>query len=160
MSASIGPSTPVPMRTLGNILWHIPFLGFIDALIAFLLGMLLTVTVVAAPIGLGLIQFSKFLLLPYSQEMVTKSDLQEKTNLLWGTWSLLVRILYFPIGLIAALIVLVKIVGLCISIVGIPVAIVLAKGLGTFFNPVGKICVPISVAEEAERRRARARFGA
>ena len=39
------------MKTLGNILWHFPFFGFISAILVFLLGGLLTITVVAAPIG-------------------------------------------------------------------------------------------------------------
>ncbi len=33
------------MRTLGNILWHIPFLGFIVALENFIIGGLFTITV-------------------------------------------------------------------------------------------------------------------
>ena len=48
------------MRTLGNILWHFPFFGFVTALLAFLVGTLLTLLVIPAPIGLGLIQLSKF----------------------------------------------------------------------------------------------------
>jgi len=43
------------MRTLGNILWHVPFLGFLSALGTFIIGGLLTITVVGAPIGLGLL---------------------------------------------------------------------------------------------------------
>ena len=43
---------------------------------------------------------------------------------------------------------------LCISIVGIPVALVIAKSLGTLLNPVNKVCVSAAVAEELERRKA------
>ena len=63
------------MKALGNILWHFPFLGFFSALMAFLFGLLLTATVVGAPIGLGIIQFSKFLLAPFGRAMVRKKDL-------------------------------------------------------------------------------------
>lgn len=52
------------MRTLGNILWHFPFLGFLSALGTFLLGVILLITIIGAPLGLGLIQLSKFLLCP------------------------------------------------------------------------------------------------
>ncbi|MCW5775741.1 MAG: YccF domain-containing protein [Phycisphaeraceae bacterium] len=41
------------MRTLGNILWHFPFFGFVNAIIVYFFGLLLTITVVAAPIGSG-----------------------------------------------------------------------------------------------------------
>lgn len=37
------------MGALGNILWHIPFLGFLNALFVFLLGLLLTALVITAP---------------------------------------------------------------------------------------------------------------
>ena len=46
------------MRTLGNIIWNIPFLGFVTAALVFLIGLLFVVTIIAAPIGLGLIQSS------------------------------------------------------------------------------------------------------
>lgn len=60
------------MRTLGNILWHFPFLGFISAFFTFLAGLFLTITIIAAPIGLGLIQYARFLMLPFSSVMVSK----------------------------------------------------------------------------------------
>jgi len=52
------------MRTLGNILWHFPFFGFVNAIVVYLFGLILTATVVAAPIGLGLMRFGKFLFAP------------------------------------------------------------------------------------------------
>ena len=64
------------MRTLGNILWHVPFLGFLSALGTFLIGGLLVITVIGAPLGLGLIQLSKFLLTPFSSAMISKKDLK------------------------------------------------------------------------------------
>ncbi|RLD58874.1 MAG: hypothetical protein DRJ01_12035 [Bacteroidetes bacterium] len=142
------------MRTLGNILWHVPFLGFVSALVTFLLGGLLVITIIGAPIGLGLIQLSKFLLTPFSKEMINKNDLGEKQNALWKTFGILVRILYFPIGLILAIANLFQIAGLFISIIGIPVAIILAKSLGTYFNPVNKICVSKAVADNIAYKKA------
>jgi uncharacterized membrane protein YccF (DUF307 family) len=146
------------MRTLGNILWHIPFMGFVSALGAFLLGSLLVITVIGAPIGLGLIQLSKFLLAPFSSAMVDGSDLNQKKdeNQLWKSFGFIVRILYFPLGLILAIAVVFQIAALFVTLVGIPVAIVLAKSLSTYFNPVNKKCVPKSVANELEQRKAKA----
>ena len=37
------------MRTLGNIIWNIPFLGFVTAALVFLIGLLFVVTIIAAP---------------------------------------------------------------------------------------------------------------
>ncbi len=142
------------MRTLGNILWHIPFLGFLTALGTFLTGVFFVITIIGAPIGLGLIQLSKFLLMPFSSTMVSKKDLGTKQNKLWSMFSLIIRILYFPFGLVLAGVTILQIAGLFISIIGIPNAIVLAKSLGTYFNPVNKVCVPQAVQIELESRKA------
>jgi len=146
------------MRTLGNIIWHIPFLGFITAFWTFIIGGLLVITVVGSPIGLGLIQHSRFLLTPFTMSMIPKSDLSIKQNILWRSFGIFMRIIYFPFGLILAIITLCQIVGLFFSIVGIPVALVLAKSLGTYFNPVNKICVPVEVVDEVSYRKAQKRW--
>jgi len=142
------------MRTLGNIIWHIPFLGFLMAIWVFIFGSLLTITIVASPIGLGLIEYSKFLFTPFSKAMVSKSDLNIEQNKLWKVYSTIVRVLYFPFGLIYFIIGIFQVAGLFISIIGIPCAIVVAKSLGTYFNPVNKKCVPIAVKQELENRKA------
>jgi uncharacterized membrane protein YccF (DUF307 family) len=142
------------MRLLGNILWHIPFLGFLNAIASYLLGLLLTITVVAAPIGLGLMEYGKFLFAPFSYSMVSKSDLNMDQNILWQSYSILVMIIYLPLGLILAIVGFFQAISLACTIVGIPVAIVVIKSLGTYLNPVGKVCVPVAVVEELDRKKA------
>lgn len=142
------------MRTLGNILWHIPFLGFISAFITFVIGILLTVTIIAAPVGVGLIEYSKFLLAPFGKVMVSKNDLNIERNSVWKAYSTVIMIIYFPFGLIFAIISIFQIVGMAITIVGIPVAIVMAKSLGTTLNPVNKKCVSVAIVDEMQRRKA------
>ena len=144
------------MRTLGNILWHAPFLGFLTALGTFIVGGILVLTVIGAPLGLGLIQLSKFLLTPFSSAMVSKSDLKMDQNPLWKTFGVIVRVIYFPFGLLLAVATMIQIALLFVTIVGIPVALVLAKSLGTYFNPVNKVCVPKAVEDELGRRKAQA----
>ena len=143
------------MRTLANILWHLPYLGFLSALGTFLIGGLFVITVIGAPIGLGLIQLSKFLLTPFSSAMISKKDLKADQNKMWQTFGIIVRIIYFPFGLLLAIVTVFQIVGLFITIIGIPVALVLAKSLGTYFNPVNKICIPKAVADEVASRKAK-----
>lgn len=141
------------MRIVGNILWHFPFFGFASALLSFLIGSLLVMTVAAAPIGFGLIQFAKFQLAPFSYGMVSKNELSMEQNQLWKSYSLIVKIIYFPFGLIFALCGVLQVAGLFITIIGIPMAIVIAKSLGTYLQPVGKICVPVAVANEISARK-------
>jgi uncharacterized membrane protein YccF (DUF307 family) len=147
------------MRTLANILWHFPFMGFLNALGTFLIGGLFVITIVGAPIGLGLIELSRFLLTPFSSNMINKRDLKIKQNVLWNAYGFMVRIIYFPFGLILAIVTVLQIIGLFVSILGIPLAIVLAKSLSTFFNPVNKVCVDRAVAYEVASRKARERMG-
>lgn len=142
------------MKTLGNILWHIPFLGFVNAIIVYLFGLLLTVTVIAAPIGLGLMEFGKFLFAPFSHAMISKTDLNVEQNKAWKAYSTIVMILYFPFGLILCALAIFQVVGLFITLIGIPPALVVAKSLGTYLNPVNKKCVQQSVRDELDRRKA------
>jgi len=143
------------MKTLGNIIWHVPFLGFITALITFLWGGFLIITVIGAPIGLGLIQLSLFLLSPFSKTMIDKGEIDKHQNPIWKTYGYIVRIFYFPFGLILAILTIIQIICLFVTIIGIPIAIILAKSLSTYFNPVNKKCVPSSVANELEQRKAK-----
>lgn len=142
------------MRILGNILWHFPFLGFLNAIIVFIVGLLLTVTVVAAPIGLGLMEYGKFLFAPFSWAMVSKSDINAEQNKTWKAYSAIVMILYIPIGLIMCLLAVLQVFGLITSIIGIPVAVVIARSMGTYLNPVNKKCVHQAVAEAINERKA------
>lgn len=144
------------MKTLGNILWHIPFMGFISAIFVYLFGLVLTATVVAAPIGLGLMELGKFLFSPFGHAMVSKDDLNIEQNQKWKMYSTIVRVIYFPFGLLFAILAIFQVVFLFFTIVGIPVAIVVAKSLGTYLNPVNKKCVHSAVADELERRVAQA----
>jgi len=144
----------ITMKTLGNILWHFPFLGFLSALYTFILGLIFTITVIGAPIGLGMIQHSKFLLSPFSKRMISDSNLGAEKSILWKIMGIIALILYFPFGLLASIIILIQISLLFVSIVGIPVALVLAKSLSTYFNPIGKICVNSEVADEIMKRKA------
>ncbi|MCD7849904.1 MAG: hypothetical protein LUH63_09290 [Parabacteroides sp.] len=145
------------MRTLGNIIWHIPFLGFLFALTYALGGLFFCITVIGIPVGLGWLQFSLFLLSPFSKAMVSREDLALLTGQQQGeamqTFSFIVRILYFPFGLFAAIGAICTIVCEFISLIGIPFGIVWAKSLSTIFNPVNKVCVPRAVAMEIERRK-------
>lgn len=143
------------MKTLGNILWHFPYFGFVSAIMAYLFGLLLTVTVVAAPIGLGLMEFGKFLFWPFGNEMISGKELNSNQNALWNAYSTIIMILYFPFGLIFSILTVFQIVGLFVTIIGIPAAVVLAKSLPTYLNPVNKKCVTSAVVEELARKKAR-----
>ncbi len=134
------------LRVIANIIWHFPFFGFISALITFLIGLLFVALVVTAPIGFGLIQYSKFLLLPFSYTMVKKSDVSnEEENPVFQTYGTILKILYILFfGWWLTIIVICQMIGCFITILGIPAGVVLAKSLDTILQPVGKICAPVA----------------
>lgn len=146
------------MRTLGNIIWHFPFFGWVFSLCYAIGGLFWCITIIGIPLGLGLFQLSLFTLAPFSNRLVSRTDLElltgEKQDSFIKGWSILIRILYFPFGLLTAFSTVLVIGAEFITIIGIPFGLVFAKALSTIFNPVNKKCVPRAVAEEIERRKA------
>lgn len=146
------------MRVLGNILWHIPFCGFLFALIYCIMGLLLCCTVILIPLGRGYFQMAKFMLAPFSYRMVSRRDLvwigRSTDGTAMAAFSLVIRILYFPFGLLAALSAVGLIVGEAVTIVGIPSAIVWAKLFSSIFNPINKVCIDRDDAELIARLKA------
>ena len=136
------------MRTFGNIIWHIPYLGFMSAFGVFIMGILMILTIIGAPVGFGLLQLSKFLLTPFSCAMVDKKDANIEDNSIWKSLNTIARILYFPFGLFISIMLIVQIVLMFVSLIGIPVAIVMSKSLSTYFNPVNKVCISKELYDE------------
>ena len=144
------------MRLLFNIVWWVLF-GWLVALVFYALGVVLTLLDITAPIGLGLMQYGKFLLAPFSMEMVSeaKFQLDADKNSAWKAYSGIVMIVYVLCADIwLALGVALSAFAQAITVVGLPNAYVLAKSLGTVFNPVGKRCVSKTVSDELKRRAA------
>ncbi len=148
------------MKTLGNILWYFPFFGFLNAIVVWIVAGLWAVTIVGLPIAKGLFEFGKFLLKPFGNEMIAMEKAGDAgAAKLWNTWGKVLGIVWIVcFGWWMAIIAVFQIAGLFISIVGIPVAIVMAKSIGVYINPVGKTCVPSLLKEEIERAKIRKEF--
>ncbi len=143
------------MKMLGNILWHFPFFGFVSAIITYLIGLILTITVIAAPVGLGLMELGKCLFLPFSRDLVSKEEMTEKQNKSWLIYSKIIMVVYvITVGIWLFIVVAFQVAVLFVSIIGIPAALATAKHIGAYFNPVNKKCVHYAVADELERREA------
>lgn len=146
------------MRIFLNIIWHFPFMGFLFALFTAIEGLLWCCTIIGIPLGLGLFSLSRFYLSPFTHALVSKSDLALVTgneqNTAIKAWGLVIRILYFPFGLILAFFECIVIVFQFISIIGIPCGIVSAKALSTIFNPINKTCVSRAIADQIAQKKA------
>ena len=101
------------MKLLGNILWLI-LGGLLVALIYFLVGILMCITVVGIPFGLQLIKLGSYSLWPFGHQLVYRPNepgcLSIVMNLIWillGGWE--IAIIHLACGIL-----------FCITIVGIP----------------------------------------
>ncbi len=101
------------MKLLGNILWLI-LGGLLVALIYFLVGILMCITVIGIPFGLQLIKLGSYSLWPFGHQLVYRPNepgcLSIVMNLIWillGWWE--IAIIHLACGIL-----------FCITIVGIP----------------------------------------
>lgn len=101
------------MKSLGNIVWLL-FGGIIVAVIYFLVGFLLCLTVIGIPFGVQLFKLGRYALWPFGHEIVRGENelgcANTLMNVLWfflGCWE--VALIHLVCGLV-----------FCITIVGIP----------------------------------------
>jgi uncharacterized membrane protein YccF (DUF307 family) len=99
-------------------------------------------------------QYGKFLFWPFGNAMVSRRELGEVQNRVWGIYSSIVAILFIPFGIVLGVMAAVQTLALFLTVVGIPPGLVLAKSLGTYFNPVNKKCVPSAVRDDLDCRLA------
>ena len=101
------------MKFLGNILWLI-FGGIIIAIIYFMVGLVICVSIIGIPFGVQLFKLGSYALWPFGRELVDRPNepgcLSVFMNLIWilfGWWE--IALLHLVFGLL-----------FCITIVGIP----------------------------------------
>lgn len=101
------------MKGIGNIIWLICG-GLLVALVYYLVGLLMCITIIGIPFGAQLFKLGTYSLWPFGHEVVNKPNepgcLSIVMNLIWvllGWWE--IAIIHFVFGLI-----------LCITIIGIP----------------------------------------
>ena len=119
------------MKFLGNILWLI-LGGIVIALIYYLFGLVMCITIIGIPFGVQLFKLGTYALWPFGHELVDGPNqpgcLSIVMNLLWillGWWQ--IALLHLGCGLL-----------FCITIIGIPWGVQhLRMALATVF-PFGK----------------------
>ena len=101
------------MKGIGNIIWLV-LGGALIALIYYLVGLLMCITIIGIPFGVQLFKLGTYSLWPFGHEVVNKPGepgcLSVVMNLLWillGWWE--IALLHLVFGLI-----------FCITIIGIP----------------------------------------
>ena len=116
------------MKTLGNILWFL-LGGIFWAIVEFLMGIFLCITIIGIPIGLQLFKFARFVLWPFGKRVtaVNPSGLKLVLNILWAVllgWENALG--FFFSGIL-----------LCITIIGIPFGLQFFKMAHFALLPLG-----------------------
>ena len=140
------------MQFLLNLIWHIPFCGFMVALAYALMGLLMCCTIVLIPAGKAYFELASYFLAPGSRALVNKEDVAQLNGETYsqGAYTTILRVLYFPFGCIAAFSAGCLIITEAISIIGIPCALVWVGTFSSLFNPFNKVCVSKEVAEQID----------
>ena len=120
------------MKTLGNILWLL-FGGLLIALIYFLVGLVMCITLIGIPFGIQLFKLGRYALWPFGHELVDGPGepgcVSVAMDLLWiltGWWE--VSLLHLFFGLL-----------FCLTIVGIPWGLQHFKMILPSLIPFGKV---------------------
>lgn len=97
------------MRIILNILWFI-FGGFVSGLLWLLAGLLCCITIIGIPFGMQCFKFASLCFFPFGKDVEYRG----------GTVSLLVNLLWLPIGVLMCVHEIVVGCLWCITIIGIP----------------------------------------
>ena len=119
------------MKILGNLVWLVVG-GFLVALIYYLVGLVMCITLIGIPFGVQLFKLGTFAMWPFGRELVDGPGqpgcLSAVMNLIWiltGWWE--VSLIHLVCGLI-----------FCITIVGIPWGLQHFKMIIPSIFPFGK----------------------
>lgn len=119
------------MKIFGNIMWLI-FGGIIIALIYYVMGLLMCITIIGIPFGVQLFKLGTYSMWPFGHELVNVPNepgcVSVVMNLFWilcGWWEIALLHLFF--GLV-----------FCVTIVGIPLGLQHFKMALSTIMPFGK----------------------
>ena len=143
------------MRTLLNILWNVPGLGFVAAFCWALAGLVMAVTIIGLPWAKACFTLASYTLAPFGRELASRRDVTGYPSLGTGGLGLLANVVWFLLAGWWLIVLHVAAACACaITVIGIPFAWAHLKIAAAAVAPVGKVVVPGEVAFEIERERA------
>ena len=143
------------MRTILNILWNVPGLGFVAALFWVLAGVLMAITVIGLPWSKACFTMANYTLAPFGRELASRYDVTGLPSLGTGELGVIANLVWFLLaGWWLIVLHVVAAVACAVTIIGIPFAWAHLKIAAAAMAPVGKIVVPAEVAAEIDREKA------
>ncbi len=143
------------MRTILNILWNVPGLGFVAAFCWALAGCVMALTIIGLPWAKACFTLANYSLAPFGRELVSRRDATGWHSLGTGGLGLLANVVWFLLA--GWWLIVLHVAAACasaITIIGIPFAWAHLKLAAAAMAPVGKIVVPTEVAAEIDREKA------
>ena len=145
------------MRTLLNILWNVPGLGFVATLLWVLAGLVMAITIIGLPWSRACFTLANYTLAPFGRELASRYDVTGRESLGTGGLGLLANVIWFLLaGWWLIVLHVVAALACAVTIIGIPFAWAHLKIAAAAIAPVGKIVVPSEVAIEIDREKAAA----
>jgi len=143
------------MRTLLNILWNVPGLGFVAALLWVLAGLVMAITIIGLPWSKACFTLANYTLAPFGRELASRYDVTGRESPGTGGLGLLANVIWFLLaGWWLMVMHVVAAVACAVTIIGIPFAWAHLKIAAAAMAPVGKIVVSGEVAAEIDREKA------
>jgi uncharacterized membrane protein YccF (DUF307 family) len=147
------------MSSLGNVIWFV-FGGFVLAILWLIFAGVFAITIVGLPLARAFLEFAKLSAFPFGKEVIRDTELKGTDNVsgVSKVVSIILNIIWFPIGLALTVCYLAAGIGSFITILGIPVGIVYVR-MGQFLLfPIGcrvvskKQAYASAAANEMEKR--------
>jgi len=143
------------MRTILNILWNVPGLGFVAAFFWALAGVLMAITIIGLPWAKACFTLANYTLAPFGRELASRYDVTGRESLGTSPFGTLANIVWFLLaGWWLAVMHVLAACACAITIIGLPFAWAHLKLAAAAIAPVGKIVVPGEVAAEIDREKA------
>jgi uncharacterized membrane protein YccF (DUF307 family) len=143
------------LRTILNILWNVPGLGFVAAFLWALAGCLMALTIIGLPWAKACFTLANYTLAPFGRELTSRYEVTGRYSLGTGGLGLLANIIWFLLA--GWWLIVLHVLAACasaITIIGIPFAWAHLKIAAAALAPVGKVVVPSEVAAEIDRQKA------
>lgn len=136
------------MALLLNILWNVPGLGFIPALLWLLAAAVMAVTVIGLPWARACLTLAHYSFLPFGRQIVSRKDLTGLESLGTGPLGLLANLIWFLLaGIWLCISHLTLAAASAVTIIGLPFAWAHLKLAAAAIFPVGKRVVPNAMAD-------------
>lgn len=145
------------MALLLNILWNVPGLGFIPALLWLLAAAIMAITIIGLPWARACLMMASYSFAPFGRRLVSAEDLNGFGTIGTGPLGWLANLIWFLLaGIWLCLSHLTLAVSTAITIIGLPFAWAHLKLAAASLFPVGKRVVPNAVADAVELGRGQA----